>query len=60
MISSYVSPTDPSIVNIFAPMVSNVQVMNGYGQMYSPAFGIYNKNWNDFDSYYLMYMKMAY
>lgn len=55
MISSYVSPTDPSIVNIFAPMVSNVQVMkNGYGQMYSPAFGINTiENWNDFDGYLL-------
>ncbi len=48
MISSYVNPTAPNMVNVFAPVVSSVKIVkNGAGQQYIPQWNINTiNNWN--------------
>ena len=48
MISSYLSPTAPNVVNIFAPIASNVRIVkNSLGQQYIPQWNINTiNNWN--------------
>ena len=48
MISSYIEPIDPLVENIFAPVVSYINIMkNGIGQIYAPAYTINQIiNWN--------------
>ncbi len=53
MISSYLNPANTDIVEIYAPIVSDVKlVKNGVGQMYDPAFNINTiVNWYYADAY---------
>nr|HPO64261.1 hypothetical protein [Candidatus Kapabacteria bacterium] len=53
MISSYIEPIDPLVENIFAPVVSYINIMkNGIGQIYVPAYNINQiVNWNPNSGY---------
>ncbi len=54
MISSFINPDDNDIVNLFAPIVANLNILkNGAGEMYIPAYNVNTiEQWNLFDGYF--------